>query len=284
MITQAVKAPEYGGMGGEYGMYQGGFPGAAMGMQPGAASELQGPGKPEFISVDKSIVFVLKPNELEKKKRKFKQVQFDVTILASTGTGTTALARTTTTPLIDICAQLSRIHTVQQSLEGAGKLQVVTVFDGTLTGFTARDGTSNCLRTTELLENNQMVYATYTTGTAVVVLSVWTKRRAAEHACCSVYCTWGWQLSSALAQDGCSAEANAVLLLSVLPRHCRSMPSQFAVQSLALLAQYRQWTVRYCPLLLSIEDFQCATQGLCSCSSALRALRSVDGIAVCELP
>jgi hypothetical protein len=32
MITQAVRAPEYGGMGGEYGMYQGGFPGAAMGM------------------------------------------------------------------------------------------------------------------------------------------------------------------------------------------------------------------------------------------------------------
>ena len=37
MIVQAVRAPEYGGMGGEYGnmnigMYQGGFPGAAIGM------------------------------------------------------------------------------------------------------------------------------------------------------------------------------------------------------------------------------------------------------------
>jgi hypothetical protein len=32
MTTQAVRAPEYGSMGGEYGMYQGGFPGAAMGM------------------------------------------------------------------------------------------------------------------------------------------------------------------------------------------------------------------------------------------------------------
>jgi hypothetical protein len=32
MIAQAVRAPEYGSMGGEYGMYQGGFPGAAMGM------------------------------------------------------------------------------------------------------------------------------------------------------------------------------------------------------------------------------------------------------------
>ena len=43
--------------------------------QPGdTALEPSGPGVPEVISVDDSIVLVLKPNELAKKKRKFKQV------------------------------------------------------------------------------------------------------------------------------------------------------------------------------------------------------------------
>lgn len=40
----------------------------------GAAPEPSGPGVAEVTSVDGSIVMVLKPNELAKKKRKFKQV------------------------------------------------------------------------------------------------------------------------------------------------------------------------------------------------------------------
>ncbi|KAG5191142.1 pyrimidine 5'-nucleotidase-domain-containing protein [Tribonema minus] len=86
-----------------------GIPGAG-----GGQAEPQGPGKPEFVAVDDSIVFVLKPNELERKKRKFKS-------------------------------------------DGQGKLQVLTSFDGGLTGFTTKDGKSSSLRTTELLEHNQHV-------------------------------------------------------------------------------------------------------------------------------
>lgn len=41
----------------------------------GAAPEPAGPGVAEVTSVDGSIVMVLKPNELAKKKRKFKQVR-----------------------------------------------------------------------------------------------------------------------------------------------------------------------------------------------------------------
>jgi hypothetical protein len=56
-----------------------GMPGA-----PDAPAELQGPGKPEFVAVDDSIVFVLKPHELERKKRKFKTVR--AAVLSNTGT------------------------------------------------------------------------------------------------------------------------------------------------------------------------------------------------------
>lgn len=45
-----------------------------------AAPEPSGPGVAEVISVDGSIVMVLKPNELAKKKRKFKQVKILVQI------------------------------------------------------------------------------------------------------------------------------------------------------------------------------------------------------------
>lgn len=45
------------------------------GQPGGAAPEPSGPGVAEVIAVDGSIVMVLKPNELAKKKRKFKQVQ-----------------------------------------------------------------------------------------------------------------------------------------------------------------------------------------------------------------
>eukprot|EP00904_Undaria_pinnatifida_P013926 jgi/Undpi1/9664/HiC_scaffold_27.g12120.m1 len=45
----------------------------SMGQAAGVTPEPAGPGVTEFISVDGSIVMVLKPNELAKKKRKFKQ-------------------------------------------------------------------------------------------------------------------------------------------------------------------------------------------------------------------
>lgn len=45
------------------------------GQPGGAAPEPSGPGVAEVTAVDKSIVMVLKPNELAKKKRKFKQVR-----------------------------------------------------------------------------------------------------------------------------------------------------------------------------------------------------------------
>ncbi|CAN0514710.1 unnamed protein product, partial [Ectocarpus sp. 12 AP-2014] len=43
------------------------------GQPDGPTPDLAGPGAPEVISVDGSIVMVLKPNDLAKKKRKFKQ-------------------------------------------------------------------------------------------------------------------------------------------------------------------------------------------------------------------
>ncbi|CAM9618906.1 unnamed protein product [Ascophyllum nodosum] len=86
-----------------------------MGIGPGdTALEPSGPGVPEVISVDDSIVLVLKPNELAKKKRKFKQ-------------------------------------------DGANRLQVITTFDHCLTGFHAKDGKGPCLKTTDILEQNQHV-------------------------------------------------------------------------------------------------------------------------------
>lgn len=45
------------------------------GQPGGAAPEPSGPGVAEVAAVDGSIVMVLKPNELAKKKRKFKQVK-----------------------------------------------------------------------------------------------------------------------------------------------------------------------------------------------------------------
>ncbi|CBN75751.1 Cytosolic 5\'-nucleotidase III-like protein A (cN-III-like protein A) [Ectocarpus siliculosus] len=50
-----------------------GPPGLGGGQQDGPTPDLAGPGAPEVISVDGSIVMVLKPNDLAKKKRKFKQ-------------------------------------------------------------------------------------------------------------------------------------------------------------------------------------------------------------------
>lgn len=41
--------------------------------------------------------------------------------------------------------------------DGLNKMQVISNFDGTLTSFTAKDGKSNSLKTTELLEQNQHV-------------------------------------------------------------------------------------------------------------------------------
>lgn len=51
------------------------------GQAGGAAPEPSGPGVTEVTAVDNSIVLVLKPNELAKKKRKFKQVCWTVTLL-----------------------------------------------------------------------------------------------------------------------------------------------------------------------------------------------------------
>lgn len=48
------------------------------GQPSGAAPEPSGPGVAEVTSVDGSIVMVLKPNELTKKKRKFKQVRWSI--------------------------------------------------------------------------------------------------------------------------------------------------------------------------------------------------------------
>ncbi|CAB1108681.1 unnamed protein product [Ectocarpus sp. CCAP 1310/34] len=50
-----------------------GPPGLGGGQPDGPTPDLAGPGAPEVISVDGSIVMVLKPNDLAKKKRKFKQ-------------------------------------------------------------------------------------------------------------------------------------------------------------------------------------------------------------------
>ncbi|CAN0145968.1 unnamed protein product [Scytosiphon promiscuus] len=91
-----------------------GPPGMAMGQANGAAAEPSGPGVAEVTSVDGSIVMVLKPNELTKKKRKFKQ-------------------------------------------DGANRLQVVATFDHCLTAFNAKDGKTPCLKTTDALEQNELV-------------------------------------------------------------------------------------------------------------------------------
>jgi len=96
-----------------------GYPGSPMqggigATSGGTAVESQASNKPEFISIDESIVFILKPNNFEQKKRKFK-------------------------------------------MDGQGKLQVFTVFEGGLGSFTSKEGTSNSLKTFELLEQNQQI-------------------------------------------------------------------------------------------------------------------------------
>lgn len=68
--AQAFGGP--GAFGNPYPSF-GGPPGLGMGQVDGATPEPAGPGVTEFISVEGSIVMVLKPNELAKKKRKFKQ-------------------------------------------------------------------------------------------------------------------------------------------------------------------------------------------------------------------
>jgi hypothetical protein len=101
------------------GGYPGGMAGMgaympAPGMMPVGDKGDEGPGTPEFVAVDDSIVYVGAPNALEAKKRKFRQ-------------------------------------------EGQSKMQVISVFDSVLTSFMGKEGSSHCLKTTELLEQNQHV-------------------------------------------------------------------------------------------------------------------------------
>ncbi|CAM9805182.1 unnamed protein product [Ectocarpus sp. 4 AP-2014] len=68
--TQAFGGP--GAYGNPFPSFAG-PPGLGGGQPDGPTPDLAGPGAPEVISVDGSIVMVLKPNDLAKKKRKFKQ-------------------------------------------------------------------------------------------------------------------------------------------------------------------------------------------------------------------
>ncbi|CAM9237205.1 unnamed protein product [Chrysoparadoxa australica] len=121
-VPPAQQQPPAAYGSGMQGAYPG-YPGAGMGMgmgmpldgaQGGGPMIASGPGKPEVLSIDGSVVFILKPNELARKKAKFKA-------------------------------------------DGPAKLQVLATFDQALTCFQAKDGHSHCLRTTELLEQNQHV-------------------------------------------------------------------------------------------------------------------------------